>query len=116
MSLASVLQAFFGVKTTFKINPITDTVAVTPTKILSYNPNRLGLVITNIGATDIYLTPDNKPSSSRGIYISSGGGGVSFKFQDDFELVGSEFYAIGIGGVATVYVQEVVDLTPAQED
>jgi len=109
MSLHTLLEKQYGVKTSYRINPQTDSVAILPTKILSYNPTRLGWVFINDGAFPVYLSPVNDVSATKGILVSSGGGGVSFAWNEDFEMVSSEWYAISIGGVSAVYLHEVVD-------
>lgn len=111
MDLAHLLEAHYGVKTTYKLNPLVSQAAITVTKVLSYNPNRLGFVFMNVGSNDIYLMPTNKPAAGNGIFISGGGGGVGFVWNEDFELVSSEWFAIAIGGVSNIYVHEVTSET-----
>ncbi len=110
VALHELLQAHYGVKTTYNENPLVSQVAATVTKILPVNPNRLGLLITNAGANTIYLSPKNTVAVGAGQVLVPNGGGISFSWLEDFEFVSSEFYAIGDGGVSNVNIIEVVSL------
>ena len=63
-ALYDILQANFGVKTTFNINPVVAQVETTVTKILSGNPNRLGYLIINTGTATIFISPNNPACQS----------------------------------------------------
>jgi len=93
-TLYDLLQAHFGIKTSFRVNPITALVGDTATKIFSHNPNRVGLVIVNTGTANFYLSPLNTVTAGVGILVSAGGGGVTFTWDEDFELVSSEIFGI----------------------
>jgi len=108
ITLYELIQAHFGVKTTYRVNPEVSQVALTVTKIVSTNPNRLGLVIVNSGANRIYLSPLNTVAVGAGIVLVPTGGAISFKWDHDFELVTSEFYGIADGAVSNIQCIEVV--------
>lgn len=109
-ALHRLLQAHYGVKTTYNENPTVSQVAVTVTKVLSTNPNRLGLIITNAGANTVYLSPKNTVAVGAGQVLVPNGGSISFTWLEDFELVSSEWHAIASGGVSNVNIIEVVAL------
>lgn len=109
-TLYELIQAHFGIKTTYHVNPLVAQVAATVTKIVSVNPNRLGLVIVNSGANRIYLSPLNTVAVGAGIVLVPTGGAISFKWDIDFELVTSEFYGIGDGGVSNIHCVEVTTI------
>lgn len=107
-TLYDLIQAHFGVKTSYRVNPEVSQVAVTLTKVVSTNPNRLGLVIVNSGANRIYLSPLNDVVVGAGIVLVPTGGAISFRWDIDFELVTSEFYGIADGGVSNIHCIEIV--------
>jgi hypothetical protein len=106
-TLTALLQAHFGMKTTWKQNPLVSQVAITVTKVIAANPNRLGLVITNAGANTVYLSPKNTVAVGAGIVLVPTGGAASFKWDIDFELVASEWYGIASGAASNVNVLEI---------
>ncbi len=110
VTLYQLLQAHYGVKTSYNENPLVAQVAVTVTQILSHNPNRVGLLITNAGANTVYVSPKNTVAVGAGQVLVANGGGISFSWLEDFEFVANEFYAIADGGVSNVNIIEVVSL------
>lgn len=108
MNLHELIESQFGVKTSYEINPLTDSALVTATKVLAINPNRLALVFMNMGANTVYLSPSNTVAVGNGIMIQPGGGGVSFVWNEDFNNVGLDWYAIADGLASAIHVQEIV--------
>ena len=108
MTLQELIESQFGVKTSYEINPVTDSALVNVTRVLGINPNRLGFVFMNMGANTVYLSPQNTVSVGNGIMIQSGGGGVSFIWRDDFNLVGVDWYAIADGLASNIHIMEIV--------
>jgi len=106
-TLYELIQAHFGVKTSYRVNPEVSQVLTVVTKIVSTNPNRLGLVIVNSGANRIYLSPLNTVALGAGIILVPNGGAASFKWDVDFELVTSEFYGIADGVASNITAIEV---------
>lgn len=110
VTLEEVLFREFGVKTTFRTNPITGTVLTSVTKILSNNPNRLALIIVNLGANDFNIGFDIEVSATKGILISNGGGGISFRYDTEFNLLESGVWAIAAVGSSAAYILEVITM------
>lgn len=109
-TLYDLLQAHFGIKTSYHVNPEVTQVKVTVTKIVSHNPNRLGLVIVNNGTANIFVSPLNTVTVGNGIRLVPAGGSVIFKWDVDFELVSSEFFGIADGAASAIFVIEVYAL------
>lgn len=109
-TLYDLIQANFGVKTSYRVNPEVAQVAITVTKIVSTNPNRLGLLIVNSGANRIYLSPLNSVAVGAGIVLVPTGGAASFKWDIDFELVTSEFYGIADGVASNIHCIEIISV------
>lgn len=106
-ALSEFVKKQFGVNTVTHINPITDTVQTTATKILNNNPDRLAVVIINLGSNPVYVSVKPDVSTSKGIRLATNGGGLILNAKDDLELVGYEFWAIADGGSSTIFVMEV---------
>ena len=108
MNVQDLLERQYGVKTTYNENPEVDQVAVTKTKVLSYNPRRVSFVLINLGGVFISIAPDSKVSLTRGIYLVPNGGTLSMVWTEDFEMPAMEWYAIANGAAADIYVLEVI--------
>ena len=108
MDVYGIIQKEYGVNVDFAENRVTDTVNTTVTKIAMNNPNRLGLIILNLGAYDIYVAPTSDVSLDKGILLTANGGGISFNLREDFMLPALSWYAIANGGASKVYVLEVI--------
>ncbi len=109
-TLAELLEEHFGVKTSYNDNPEVTQVEVAVTKVFAYNPNRLGLVLINTSAFPILVGYRNDVSVGNGILLVAGGGSLSLIWNEDFELVASEMFAIADGGAATIYTNETVSI------
>lgn len=109
-SVHTLIEEKYGVSSRPVVNPITSNVAIVATRILTDNPRRLSVLIMNTGANPVYIGLDNSVSSTRGIYLAAGGGAISLMWRDDFENQCHERWAIAVGGVSTIYVEENVIL------
>ncbi len=109
-TLAELLEEHFGVKTSYNENPEVTQVEIIATKVFSYNPNRLGIVIINTSGFPILVGYKNDVSVGNGILLTANGGSLSLVWDEDFELVASEVFAIADGGAATIYSNETVSI------
>lgn len=109
MTLKDLLEQQFKVKTRTVINPVLSDGTLTGNvdKILSNNPNRLAVLIINLGSNSCYIGFDRDVSSTKGILVSQLGGSASLLWNEDFELTGYEMYAKGTLA-DTLYVVEIV--------
>lgn len=110
ITLYDMLKANFGISTSYNINPLVTQVQTTLTKLLSYNPNRVGLVIVNNGAVSIYISPLNTVTVGQGVILVAGGGSVTFVWEHDFELVTLEYFGMADGAAANIFIMEVVSI------
>lgn len=108
MNVSDLLEAQFGIKTVHSVNPEVDQVAITLTKIMSYNPRRASFVLVNLGANFITVAPDSNVSLTRGIYLVPNGGTLSMIWNEDFELPTFEWYAIADTAACDIYILEVL--------
>lgn len=106
MSLSKLVHSNFGVHTLNRVSDVTSC-ATTITALLNENPNRVGFIISNVGANTIYIATDNSVSTSRGIPIFSGGS-VSLNWHDDLESVSKARWGIASGTASDVYIEETI--------
>jgi hypothetical protein len=88
------------------------------TQIVNNNPDRVGLIIVNMGANDVFIGLTNTVSTSNGIRIVANGGNVTMTVRDDFTLPARAWIGIGSGGASLMYaLEEVADinLQPEQQ-
>lgn len=76
------------------VNPVTDTVGTTATKILLNNPDRFSWLVVNLSADRGYLGWDPTVGAAKGVPIEANGGTVSMYWQEDGEVVCYELYAV----------------------
>jgi hypothetical protein len=106
-ALSDYIQKKFGVKTRTVVNPKGDVdVATTVTSIVDQNPDRLALLIINIGSNNVYLGFNQEVSTTRGILIVANGGSYSMIADEDLELVGYPVYGVTSTGISRVFVVE----------
>lgn len=108
MALADLLRNKLGVATYPRINPLVDSVGISPVRILDNNPNRVGYLIVNVGSYPLYVAFSDAVSVTYGIYVAPAGGMVSAVWDEDFDLVGYELWGVAGGGTTKIYVHEVV--------
>jgi len=97
-----------GFHTAPKENPVTDTVATTPTKILNNNPDRIFALIVNLSLNRGWIGFSSQVASTRGIPIAGNGGFVSLNVEEDGELVIYEVWALNENASGTYYIVEVM--------
>lgn len=98
----------FGVSIGVNLDALVAAVAATPTQLLKNDPNRLSLTIVNTSAVIMYVWPNNMVAAAKGIALAAGGGTMNLVWDEDFDSVGLEWWAIAAGGGATFAMIEVV--------
>lgn len=109
-TLYQLLEAHFGIKTSYNVNPIVAQVQTTLTKLLSYNPNRVGLIFVNNGAVNITISPLNTVVVGNGIILVANGGGISFTWDEDFEFLAGEFFGMADGAASNIFIMEIISV------
>ena len=97
--------------------PSTVTVGVTLVKVVQANPDRVGLVMVNGGAADVFVWLDNSVSTSKGVRLTANGGSATLTVRDDFTRPAQEWDGIssGAGNVVSV-IEEISDVVIAPEE
>ena len=107
MAAAEISRERFKGPTRPVVNPITDTVGTTATKILNNNPDRLALVIVNLSANRGFIGFDRQVGPTKGIPVEASGGVVTMCIEEDGEAVGYEIHAINEVLAGAWYILEV---------
>jgi hypothetical protein len=98
-------------------NETNPTVGVAVSKVVQSNPDRVGLVIVNQGAADIFVGLSNSVTTSSGVRLTANGGSMTLNVRDDFTLTAREWDGISGGVGNSVYVLEMIsDITLAPEE
>ena len=107
--LADLLEERLGTKATPFFNRLgVPSIGVTAVKVLSNDPNRFEWTFINLSVNAIYLLTDNTVSATKGILCSATGGGTSMIWEEDFELVSNEWWAVAAGAASSYLLFEVV--------
>jgi hypothetical protein len=93
--------------------PVTEIETVTAAstaaaKLLSNSPDRVGLVIMNLGSTNVFVSLASNPSANLGILLAPNGGSISLTVKDDFTLCSREWYFSSASATPNVYTLEYV--------
>lgn len=85
--------------------------------LLQGNPDRVGLVMVNLGTNDVFVSLNSGVSTSNGIRIAASGGNITMDVRDDFTIPSRTWYAIANGGTSAMYILEEVrqQYTPKAE-
>lgn len=103
MALSRYVEKKFGVAT--RSYPITDPVEceLEVTQILKNNPDRLAVLLVNLGTTAMYVAWDQEVGADHGVYVAPGGGSFALTADEDGELVGYELYGIAITSANDIF-------------
>jgi len=107
MAAADLSRERFKGPTRPVVNPITDTVQTTATKILNNNPDRLAVVIVNLSANRGFIGFDRQVGPTRGIPVEASGGVVTMCLEEDGETVAYEIHAINEVAAGSWYILEI---------
>lgn len=112
-NVSDLLHREYGVRTTYRENPLVDEVGVAVTKIVGINPLRVGLTIVNLSGNVVYISPKNNVSAARGILLQPTGGFFSINWRNDMELCILDWYGISTAVNQDIYVLETTLLPEA---
>lgn len=87
------------------------TVSAAVTEAAAPDPERVLLVLVNLGTVPIFVAPVNTVSSTRGIALSANGGAVTINADDDSTMVSRGWFAISTQAGQTLYRLSVRRIT-----
>lgn len=106
--LADLLLDRFKLKTSTLVNPLVAAVGIAAIPIALNHPDRVGFVMLNLSANVVYISPLPTVALLVGIRLDANGGTVSFVWDEDFELVSHDWYAIATGAASQVFIMEII--------
>lgn len=87
-------------------------ISTSPVQVVPNNADRVGLVVVNLGAGNVFMSLGNTPSVSVGIFLGANGGSTSLTVRDDFTLPSRQWTAIcPAGGPSVLEVIEYIRFT-----
>lgn len=110
MTLKTVLERHYGVKTDIRINPLVSAVPTSVVQLLKPDPNRLAWTLINLGANHLFVGFAPDVASDKGVYVSATGGVFGLLFLEDFDLCAFPVYAIADTAECDIYLVEVVEV------
>lgn len=81
-------------------------------QILENNGDRVGMLIVNVGQSDIRVTLASNVLSNLGFILTANGGSFSANVWQDFTLPTRSWSAIGNTANSGVYVLEIIGIVP----
>jgi len=106
--LAALLEEKLGTKATPFSNPLNvASIGVVAVRILPSNPNRFAWQFFNLSPNLIYLLDSNLVSATNGIQVGASGGNVVSIWEEDFEQVSHEWWAVAAGAASSFLVNSI---------
>lgn len=93
-TLTTLLEAQFKVKARGKLSTVQIGDTLPATLIVSNNPNRVGLVISNPSNAQMYVSFEAAMGLTDGVTIVPNGGTLSMIWSEDFDQIGWAWYAV----------------------
>jgi len=106
--LSDLLHERLGIQTRNAESPVGSVVGVASALLLPNNPDRVGLVIVNLSANIIYISPRDPAAAAAGIRLDANGGWRSLIWDEDMELVAHDWYAIATGALSAIFWSEQI--------
>jgi len=108
LSLSAMIEALFGVRTTYAENPLNNQVQVAVTQLLPGNPKRVGVVMVNLSVNTIWVAPNNRVATTLGIRLAANGGSMTLTWDKDFEIISMPWYGMASNINSEIYVIEYI--------
>mgnify|MGYP006407298299 FL=1 len=108
LSLHDLINMRFGVRTRDSDTRAPANLTTTAAQIVPNDSSRVGLVIVNLGSTNIFYRWGNSPTLASGIFLSANGGKDMWSYFDDFHIIGKELFGIAASGTPEIYVMETL--------
>jgi hypothetical protein len=104
-SCRELLAVEYGSELQTRINESDVTVGTSAIAVVAGNGARIQLILSNTGATTIYVSSLSSITGVKGLQLNAGGF-LSFSWKNDTDLSTVSFYAIGSAGGGTLHVIE----------
>jgi hypothetical protein len=104
---ADLIRDRFGLVTDESLDPVTNVANVAPAVVLPLSPNRLAFTVINLSGAVVFLKPRNDVSPISAIRLAPAGGSVSVLWDEDFDLVGLEWWVCATVDASSILTLEV---------
>ena len=105
-------QQLGGPTTENESNP---TCQISITQLVKNNPDRVGILIMNLGSFDAFIAFNANVGSTNGIKLAANGGIFAANVRDDFTVPAREYSGIASGGATAIYILEIIRLPVASQ-
>lgn len=76
------------------------------------NADRVGLLISNFGPNNIYISLGSTPVATAALLLTAGGGTITMDVRDDFTLPTRAWFGVSPAGAQLIYVLELIAIAP----
>lgn len=107
-SLHELINERFGVRTRSRDNPEVTGITTVSQLVARNDSSRLALSFVNLGQQVVNIRNIVAPSAALGFAIGPNGGSLTLIWDEDFNMVGHDWFALTPSGTSTLFVQEVL--------
>ena len=105
--LQEILERRYGIVIRPEFTPKIFAITTDEQLILKDNPDRLSILLVNMGTEVCYVHTTREVSSALGIYLDKNGGGIEMPYEIYGYLIGQEWWCEGAGNT-NLYVVPLV--------
>ena len=84
------------------------TYGATAVRMLPANPERVLLVMCNLGGVSCWVAPSERCADDYGIRLAGNGGILGFSAINDFIMPALEWHVVGDGAAGTIFLLEAI--------
>jgi hypothetical protein len=107
-SLEALLRERLGATAHPEVNRTLTSVGVAAAQLFRQDPTRVAFLVVNLSANSIYISPEPTVSATAGILLGANGGAASAIWDEDFDLVGLEWFALAAAAASAIWTLELV--------
>lgn len=108
MNVQQIIEQKLGASIVEYVNREVSQIPATAGIIAKQDAGRTSLIVVNLGATDAYIAPFPRVSSSLGIFVAAAGGSVRITMEDDYTLPTKAWYGISSAATACLILELVI--------
>jgi len=106
--LSELIEEKFGCKTREEESPLGAAAIAVAAPFLLPHPDRLAWVFINLSVNPIYLGLSDAVTAGNGLLVVAAGGAVTMCYDEDFTLVGRQWWMIAPAGASLIYVLQII--------
>ena len=106
--LHELIDNLFGVRSRAAENREATAITTTSQLIARNDSTRLAMTVVNLGAQSVLVRNRDAPTATVGFLLGPNGANMVVLFNEDFTMVGHDWFAITPSGTSTIYVEEIL--------